>query len=380
MQHMLRPPLEGCVLRLAWLIALLPSIAAAQTQPNPESVPVQGVDPMQFGAKCDGATDDAAAITAAIARARALRLPVLLPAATCAYGAVLTLDGVKMAGRGDQSVLWALDPFRAAIFLRGSGAEVRNMKLTGVKPTKRHPPWEGARIVPFGASGFVIDNVTIDGSTATGVQTARGATDGVISNNRISNTLGDGIHITGRASYITIVGNVIHDTGDDGIAVVSYQGDKGLTHHITAVRNTVSNNKGGRSMSVVGGSDVLYEHNRLSNSGNYACLYLAQEDSWKTLPISNVIARNNTLSNCGSPTTGHAAVMLFADSSVNAGVQILRNDITQSGQAGIRMFGQNNDVTIDGNRVSGARQSLQLPAGVKATPYSTGTVGAQREQ
>jgi hypothetical protein len=69
--------------------------------------------------------------------------------------------------------------------------------------------------------------------------------------------------------------------------------------------------------------------------------------------------------------------MLFTDSSVNNGVQILRNDIEQSGQAGIRMFGQNNDVTIDGNRVSGARQALQLPAGVKATPYSAGAVGAQ---
>jgi parallel beta-helix repeat protein len=261
--------------------------------------------------------------------------------------------------------------------MRGSGAEVRNLKLTGVKPTKRDPPWEGARIVPFGASSFVIDNVTIDGSTATGIQTARGATGGVISNNRISNTNGDGIHITGQASYITIVGNVIQGTGDDGISVVSYQRDKGPTHHITAMRNTVSDIKGGRSMSVVGGSDVLYEHNRLSNSGRYACLYLAQEDAWKTLPISNVIARYNTLSNCGSALTGHAAVMLFADSAANAGVQILRNDIAQSGPGGIRMFGLNNDVTIDGNRVSGARQALQLPEGVKATPYSAGTVGAQ---
>ena len=33
--------------------------------------------------------------------------------------------------------------------------------------------------------------------------------------------------------------------------------------------------------------------------------------------------------------------MLFSKSAPNAGVQILRNDITQSGQqAGIRMFGQ----------------------------------------
>ena len=358
--------------RLAWLLALLPLITSAQAQS-----PAQGVDPMQFGAKCDGATDDAAAITAAIASAKAKGLPVLLPAATCAYGAVLTLDGVKMIGRGDGSMLWALDPSHEVIFMRGSGAEVRSLKLVGVKPSARAAPWEGSRIVAFGASNFVIDNVTIDGSTGTGVQTAKGASNGVVSNNRVSNTLGDGIHITGKASYITITGNVIEGTGDDGIAVVSYQGDKGLSHHITAVRNTVSNNKGGRGMSVVGGSDVLYEQNRISNSGRNACLYLAQEDSWKTLPISNVIARYNTLSNCGSSATGHAAVMLFADSAVNAGVQILHNDITQNGQAGIRMFGQNTDVTIDGNRVSGARQALQLPAGVTAKPYSAGNVGAQ---
>jgi parallel beta-helix repeat protein len=364
------------VTRLAWLLAVLSSVAGAQSELK-VSTDLRGVDPMQTGAKCDGATDDAAPLRAAIESAKTKGLPVVLPAATCAYGSVLNLDGVKLIGRGDTSVLWALDPFQAAIFLRGSGSEVRNLKLTGVKPTKRHPPWEGARIVPFGASKFVIDNVTIDGSTATGIQTARGATQGTISNNRISNTLGDGIHITGAASYITIVGNLIHDTGDDGIAVVSYR-DQGLTHHITAVRNTVSNNRGGRSMSVVGGSDVLYENNRLSDNAKAACLYLAQEDSWKTLPISNVIARNNTLTNCGNPAIGHAAVMLFAKSSPNVGVQILRNDITQSGQqAGIRMFGPNNDVAIDGNRVSGGREALQLPPGVKATPYSAGNVGAQ---
>lgn len=361
--------------RLAWLVALLPCVAGAQDTRMPASQ--QGLNPMQFGARCDGATDDAAAITAAIASAKAKGLPVLLPAATCAYGAVLTLEGVAMVGRGDASMLWALDPSREAIFLRGSGAQVRNLKLAGVKPTKRAAPWEGARIVAFGASNFVVDNVTIDGATATGIQTARGASEGVISNNRISNTLADGIHITGQASYITIVGNVIDGTGDDGIAVVSYQRDNGPTHHITAAHNTVSNNRGGRGMSVVGGSDVLYENNRISNSGRYACLYLAQEDAWKTLPISNVIARNNTLSNCGSAATGHAAVMLFSNSATNAGVQILRNDITQSGQRGIRAFGQNADVTIDGNRVSGSEQALQLPADMRATPYSAGRVGAQ---
>jgi parallel beta-helix repeat protein len=336
-----------------------------------------GIDPADHGARCDGASDDAPALIAAISSARQQGLPVRLPAATCAYANVLTLDGVKLIGRGDASVLWALDPSRAAIFLRGSGAEVRSLKLAGAPPTKRSPKLEQARIVAIGATHFVVDNVTLVGSNGGGIQTSRGASDGTISNNRVSETLADGIHITGRASRITITDNLVERTGDDGIAVVSYQGDGGLTTHVTAARNTVRDNRGGRGMSVVGGADVLYEYNRISNTGRYACLYLAQEDSYKTLPISNVVARYNTLSNCGSASTGHAAVMLFSNSRANAGVRIERNDIAQTGQRGIRAFGQNDDVTIDGNRVSGAAQPLQLPPGLRATPWSEGRVGAK---
>lgn len=343
--------------------------AAATSEP--------GIDPMHHGARCDGASDDAPALIAAIAAAKGEGVPVRLPAATCAYANVLTLDGVRLIGRGDASVLWALDPSRAAVFLRGSGAELRSLKLAGAPPVKRSPKLEQARVVALSATRFVVDNVTIVGSNGGGIQTSRGASHGTISNNRVSETLADGIHITGRASHITITDNLVERTGDDGIAVVSYEGDGGLTTNVTAARNTVRDNRGGRGMSVVGGADVLYEYNRISNTGRYACLYLAQEDSYKTLPISNVVARYNTLSNCGSAVTGHAAVMLFSNSRANAGVRIERNDIAQSGQRGIRAFGQNDDVTIDGNRVSGAAQPLQLPPGLRARPWSEGRVGAK---
>lgn len=356
-------------------LALVP--LALATLARAAETPAAGVSPIDHGARCDGRSDDAAALDAAISSAKAKGLPVLLPAASCAYGAVLTLDGVKLVGRGEASVLWALDPSRAAIFLRGSGAEVRSLKLAGAPPVKRSPKLEQARIVAIGASDFVVDNVTIVGSNGGGIQTSRGASRGTISNNRVSETLADGIHITGQASFITITGNLVERTGDDGIAVVSYQGDGGLTHHVTATRNTVRDNRGGRGMSVVGGADVLYENNRISNTGRYACLYLAQEDSYKTLPISNVTARHNTLSNCGSAMTGHAAVMLLSNSRANGGVRIEHNDITQDGQRGIRALGQNADVTIDGNRVSGSAEPLQLPPGLRARPYSEGRVGAQ---
>lgn len=366
-------------MRLAWLLALMPTLIPTMVSAQAAGLAptAAGVSPMQFGAKCDGMTDDAVALNAALKTARTKGQTVVLPAATCAYGNVLTVEEAKLTGQGDASVLWALNPSRAAIFMRGAGPEVRSLKLAGVAPVARAPAWEGARVVAFGASNFVIDNVTIDGATGGGIQTARGATQGVISNNRVSNTLADGIHITGKASYITIVDNVVEGTGDDGIAVVSYQRDEGLTHHITAARNTVRNNKGGRGMSVVGGSDVVFENNRISNTGRFACLYLAQEDSYKTLPVSNVIVRYNTLRNCGSQATGHAALMLLSNSMENAGVQILRNDIEQGGQRGIRAFGRNSGVSIDGNRVNGAGQALQLPEGMRAIPYSAGDVGAK---
>src|SRR5262252_10096022 len=83
----------GRVMRFAWLLALLPAVAGAPSLVAAADSS-QGVNPMQLGAKCDGATDDAGAITKAIERAKVDGVPVLLPAATCAYGAVLNLDGV----------------------------------------------------------------------------------------------------------------------------------------------------------------------------------------------------------------------------------------------------------------------------------------------
>ena len=92
----------------------------------------------------------------------------------------------------------------------------------------------------------------------------------------------------------------------------------------------------------------------------------------KLSPALVVTAGNVLIQNIDLTTATDAPTIL-----VTGGNLTLRNDIVQGGPSGIRMFGLNNDVTIDGNRVNGARQALQLPAGVTATPYSAGTVGAQ---
>ena len=343
--------------------------------------PSGGVSILAFGAVCDGATDDGAAIAKTISEAKGKSVPVLIPAGTCAYGDVITLNGVRLQGLGDTSILYALNPERAAIVLTGSGSEVRSVRMSG-RASKRSSKRESSRIVPVGGSNWVIDGVLIDNAAGAGVHVAKGANNGVVSNNRIIGTLADAIHITGQSSYIQVIGNTVQDSGDDGIAVVSYQGDGGITHHVTARNNTITDNRGGRSMSVVGGSDIVYEENKMTNNLKAACLYLSQENSYKTYGVSNVLAQFNTLTNCGNKDKGHAAVMLFSDGAYdNSSVRLYRNDIVQTARpqlGGIRVFGPNTGIDVDSNRVTGASPPLNIATPrVTVTPYTAGRSGVQ---
>lgn len=328
------------------------------------------------GANCNGTFNNSPAIAKAIAAAKVKGVPVFIPAGVCAYGDVITLDGVKMRGAGDSSVLYALNWQRETIFMRGNGSEVTNLKLSGVKAPSRQAPYEMTRIAPLGATNFLIDHVTIDGSAAAGIHVSHGTNNGRITNNTIKDTLADSIHITGKASYITLENNRIENSGDDGIATVSYRSDGALTHHITARNNVILNNKWGRQMSVVGGSNVLYENNRLENNlGLRACLYIAQESSYSTYGAHDVVAQRNTLKNCGGAASGHGAVMVFSNGQeANTNISLIRNDIYQNGQKGIRAFGPQTGIVIDSNRVTGANPAYDVGA-IAVVPYTSGVVG-----
>ena len=354
--------------------------ASATTSGTTVATPPAGaIDIRTTGARCDGSFDNSGAIASAIAAAKTKRVAVYVPAGVCAYGDVIRLDGVKLVGAGDTSVLYALNPSRESIYMFGSGTEVSLLKLSGKKATARQAAWEATRIALFGATNFTIDKVTIDGAAAAGIQTARSANNGRITNNTIKNTLSDSIHLTGKASYVTLENNRIENSGDDGIAVVSYRHDGGLTHHITARHNVIRNNKWGRQMSVVGGGQVLYENNFLEgNLAGAACLYIAQEASYSTYAAHDVVARYNTLKTCGGPPTGHAAAMVYSDGQeANSNITLTRNDIVQNGAGGIRVFSAfNNGVRVDSNRVQGASPALDIrSSGVTVVPYASGAVG-----
>lgn len=335
----------------------------------------EGLSVKSFGAACDGSTADDAAFATTIAEAKKRDVPVLIPPASCAYADVITLDGVRMVGQGESSVLVPLTPLRSAVMLKGSGSEVRSLRIAGSAPA-RGSTRESSGIVPYTATKWLIDAVVVERVAGAGIHIAH-ASNGVVSNSRINGTLADSIHITGQSSYVTVVGNTITNSGDDGVAVVSYEGDGGLSHHVTARSNTISDMLGGRNMSVVGGADVLYEGNRLTNNAKAACMYLSQEGSYQTFGVRSVLAQFNTITNCGNKSNGHSAVMLFSDGRFsNTLVTLYRNDIVGGPAGGVRVFGGNTMIDVESNRISNTEPPLNIAtAGVTVIPYTDGPVG-----
>ena len=69
---------------------------------------------------------------------------------------------------------------------------------------------------------------------------------------------------------------------------------------------------------------------------------------------------------------------MFTDGQeANSNISLIRNDIQQSGQIGIRIFSaMNSGVIVDSNRVQGANPALAISTpGVTVIPYVSGMVG-----
>jgi hypothetical protein len=326
--------------------------------------------------------DNTAALKKALLDAKAQGRSVFIPAGVWAYSDCLDVEG-ELYGDGDESVLFSLNPDRAAIFLRGVGARLHSLRLSGVAPTIRKPNFEVKRVVAFGASNFSIIDLLIDSGAGAGIMVTRSSRHGYIARNRITNTLADSIHITDKSSHILIEHNEAWECGDDGIAVVSSRPQGGMVNNITARHNKIRNQRSGRGMSVIGGEDILYEHNTIENNIHAAGMILAQEaNQYNTFPPHRVTLRRNTIRNCGNRTLGHRAIHL-SNGGTEAGTELLiqHNLVYQdnldptTGVGGIRVSGPFVGVHLDQNViVANEPYSLKTP-GVTKTAYISGPVG-----
>jgi hypothetical protein len=341
------------------------------------------LDVRYFGVVGDGCSDDHEGLQRALDAGRDERLPVLIPAGlTCAYDGVLTCDACTLRGEGDASVLYALNPQAAALYVIGAGSVVTRLRFTGpmLEPEMRWPNYEGKRIVVRdAATDFLVSRNLIDQGIGAGLHVGLGASHGRIIGNRIRETLADSIHVTDGAAYVTIEDNHADHCGDDGVAVVSYidegNPDAGPCHDITARRNIITNQWGGRAMSVVGGERVLYENNSLIGNHNAAGLYIASESSYNTFGVANVLVRHNLIRDCGNPDKGHYAALIFGREGYPVvGVTLARNVILSDYYGGIDARTEYADrMLIDANLVD-ADPDYRCDDAI-VTPYESGPVG-----
>lgn len=329
------------------------------------------------------ASDSITAIRNTISAAQlTVHKTVLIPAGDFAYSGNITASSVSIVGVGPTSILRGMDWTNRAIWLKGSSATIQNVTLLTNGVGTRQAPWEYVGVVMNGCSNFIIHNCFLKHSGAAGFQTIDSAGPGVITHNTISGTLADSIHMTDGAHDITVQYNLIKKSGDDGISCVSYDSD-GLTvtvKNITAQDNNIFDNLGGRGMSVVGGNTIHYTNNWIKNSGQYAGIYIAEENGYSSQKAQSITVMNCTVENCGSATTGHAGFMVFSDGTyTNDSITLQDNWIIQSGsQTGIRQFGPQTNVIFANNRIDGAGGGNYIGASdsdIAITVWTTGAVG-----
>jgi hypothetical protein len=342
-----------------------------------------GIPPVSYLVFSGVVGDNTSALNAALATAKAQNKDLFIPSGTYNYSGVLTADGVRMFGVGDSSVLYSTNTSAAAIYLRGDGGGVEHMRLTGITPTVRTSNNESRRIHILAASNFLINNVTIDSGSGAAIMVNDVSYNGTITNNRCSNTLADSIHITDRSHHILVEDNVIRNSGDDGVACVSYAPQGGPVNNVTARRNDIRDNAGGRGMSVIGGDTILYEDNYISNNVHGAGMLFAQEATWDTLSAKNVICRNNRIHNCGKPSIDHTALYISSSTAGprNENILIQRNIVHFSpgvtNVGGYRASREEINTAFDSNLAHNATPVFRInfPATVLWTEYEEGSCG-----
>lgn len=315
------------------------------------------VNLLKEGAKGDGSTDDSAAITAALAKARQRPHGVVYapPGHTYVHSGTLKIVDTEIFGGGDQTVFHATNPLKSAIYLTGEKPRLRNLKLTtNLEGIKRQTTPDTARVVAMDANAFTIDRVNIDGAASSGIFIFGGfgaaARPCNILNNQVANTLADGIHITRRSRFIRVEGNEVYDAGDDLIAVVSYVENREIASDVLIQDNKVARQKAGRGITVVGGRNV-YIRNNLVQETYGSGIYVASEGSWNTMGAENVVIEGNQVLNTGSSNT-MASILLTGRSEYPVkNVRIHANKIIGTHRDAIGVRSHVSDVTVTGNRI-----------------------------
>ncbi|QGQ94421.1 hypothetical protein EHS13_05630 [Paenibacillus psychroresistens] len=341
-----------------------------QKQQAASEIALKTLQVTDFGAVGNGVKDDTEAIQAAIDEASEQGGgKVYLPKGIYILKDSLVVRGdhITLEGAGWETELRLIThPERVITIQDAEACIIRNLQVSlGVTGVERNDQDEGIYVTGK-SNGFLIENILGNGK---GIMVRGEMSQGVIRSNTIRDTLADGIHITNGADSIEILDNILENTGDDAIAVVSYETNQKLVHHIKISGNQITNSKA-RGIAHVGGDDVSIWSNTIDGTSSSGIL-VDQDLHFHTHPSYNTSIKDNTISHAGTygvkrgnqfgieisegtfyVTIEHNIIQdgVFRGLSIGAkNTKVRFNQILRNGESGIQIDAD--EVLLEGNQV-----------------------------
>lgn len=297
---------------------------------------------LDYGALCNGGTNDRAAIQAAI-NAAAYGDVVEFPAnRTCAYSGILFVNGktqIDLYGFGKtSSILRALDQTNSALqILSSSNIVVRDLRLEVPFSTERSPLGSDNAdgIYVYNSGSVTIRSVFVYKTSNAGIL-IRASNTVLVEYSNLYNTWADGLHITGGSSFVTARNNTAYQTGDDSFASISYK-NQGINQYV-GFSNNLSDASVGSGIAVEGGQ-FIEVHNNTAYKSRISGIRVGSDAFWHTDAVNEVSVRWNFIDqNLGQ--WDHGAIHVWAADANVANVHVIGNTINQTGSwAAVRFYG-----------------------------------------
>lgn len=339
-----------------------------------------------------GTADRTADINTAIGNARAAGDYVMLNAGTYYHDDEITISGaVEVRGAGSSTILVSRRPVpttnpdrNGTVRLTGTGPKLRNIKVTSnysgtivANSPNRSQAALSCLVFVKDAVNFFLENVTASNGQGAGIMVFNSRGNSTSDKARILNcsvrdTLADGIHLTNGSKWVQVQGCNNTNTCDDMIAVVSYMSQPSICTDIVITGNTVSSNKWGRGIAVIGGSNVSITNNSISSPDASGIQIASEGGDYNSYQATGITASGNTISNANTGGRGNGngitiqgrldgSTILRADN-----ITLTNNTVSNSNGRGVSVGAYSRGVTLTDMKINGTSA-----AGVDITSTST---------
>jgi hypothetical protein len=283
-----------------------------------------------YGAVSGGsATTNTTALTNCNSAANTAGKSCLIPPGNYAHNAYTWTGPAGLYGLGSSSILTGSSDTACEMLIAGNNGTLSNYVSVCPQTTRDGLHWN----IFFNrtVSGWRMDSVEVQGGDAGGVINFF-ATNGTFTNNYFHDTLADCLYTTDGSSNMIVANNKARNCGDDSLSNVSMIGDAdGIVSNVLDQANDVGFQSNGRGLSVVGGQHITMAGNLVQSTTQNAGIYLADEPSFNTHTVSDVVVIGNYLS-AVSGSTGQPGIFAYAGQNTPGvtGVDIESNTVVNA--------------------------------------------------